>query len=350
MQKTSLQVGLNLGGWISQYPAYDHEHFKNFITAGDLERIADWGIDHVRLPVDYPVLEDDSRPGAYRESGFEYIEACLDWCRASGLRVILDLHKTPGFAFDALDRSTLFDNPALQQRFLELWSAIAGRLAGRSDDELAFELLNEIVLPDSGPWNRLVRQVVERIRSHAPRHLILVGGNQYNAADELANLELAEDPHILYTFHFYLPLTVTHQKAPWIPPIVEYDRELAYPGQAAGGLEAIVRKYSGDTHRLDRELGIRFDKEYLRSMLEPALQFARRTGQPIYCGEFGVYERAPLATRLNWTRDFIQLLIENRIGRAYWTYKNLDFGLVDRNGAVVSQELIDIVSTREVRS
>ena len=81
-------------------------------------------------------------------------------------------------------------------------------------------------------------------------------------------------------------------------------------------------------------------------MLQPALDFFQKTGQPIYCGEFGVYEGAPMSARLNWTRDFIDLLNQFDIGRAYWTYKALDFGLVDKDGRVVNQELIDIVSRR----
>ncbi len=87
MEKTSLKIGINLGGWISQYPAYDHGHFKTFISAADIKRIADWGMDHVRLPVDYPLLEDDDHPGVYKQSGFDYIESCLEWCageRAAG--------------------------------------------------------------------------------------------------------------------------------------------------------------------------------------------------------------------------------------------------------------------------
>ncbi|RPJ24253.1 MAG: glycoside hydrolase family 5 protein [Chloroflexi bacterium] len=347
MDKKSLQVGLNLGGWISQYPSYDHQHFKTFLTGSDIQRIADWGMDHVRLPVDYPLLEEDSQPGVYKDSGFEYIESCLEWCGQNGVRLILDLHKAPGFAFDALDQASLFESPAKQERFLALWSAIARRFVGRLDDTLAFELLNEIVLPDSGPWNMLVRKVVQQIRSVSPKRLILIGGNQYNAADELQNIEVLDDPNILYTFHFYLPLTVTHQSAPWIPPIIEYNRQLNYPGQEAGGLEDIVRRYPKDTHRLDREVGIRFDKEYLRAALQPAIDFSERIGQPVYCGEFGVYEGAPMSTRLNWTRDFIELLNQFSIGRAYWTYKDLDFGLVDKDGKVVNQELVEIVSQRE---
>ena len=68
MYKISLKIGINLGGWISQYPAYDHRYFKTFITANDIKRIAGWGMDHVRLPVDYPLLEDDARPGAHDPS------------------------------------------------------------------------------------------------------------------------------------------------------------------------------------------------------------------------------------------------------------------------------------------
>ena len=55
MDKQSLQRVVNLGGWLSQYPAYDPQHFESFITADDIKRMADWGMDHVRLPVDYPI-------------------------------------------------------------------------------------------------------------------------------------------------------------------------------------------------------------------------------------------------------------------------------------------------------
>lgn len=345
MDKRSLQIGVNLGGWISQYPVYSHRHFKTFITAHDIKRIADWGVDHIRLPLDYPVLEDDRKPGVYKESGFEYIESCLSWCEENGLRLILDLHKAPGYSFDALDESSLFGSPALQDRFLDLWQAMAKRFADRMDDTLAFEMLNEVVLPESGPWNLLIKRVVARIRLNDPRRLIIIGGNHYNAPDELRNLEVLDDPNILCTFHFYAPLTVTHQKAPWVPALVQFNQQVDYPGQAIG-LEPFLKANPGHRARLGTEAGRRFDVSYLESVLQPALESAQRFGQTIYCGELGVYDRAPLTTRLNWTRDVIALLSEHGIGYALWTYKNLDFGLVDKDGQIVSQELIEIASHR----
>ena len=43
------QRGVNLGGWVSQCVSRDKEHFDTFITKKDIEQIAGWGLDHVRL-------------------------------------------------------------------------------------------------------------------------------------------------------------------------------------------------------------------------------------------------------------------------------------------------------------
>ena len=63
------QKGVNLGGWISQFAVYDPVHFRTFITKADIAYIASLGFDHVRVPVDYNVLEDEA--GNPLESGFD---------------------------------------------------------------------------------------------------------------------------------------------------------------------------------------------------------------------------------------------------------------------------------------
>ena len=345
MDREKLQVGVNLGGWLSQYPASDQRHFDSFITAEDIKRIAGWGFDHIRLPVDYPLLQDEPRAGSPSERGWACVESCLEWCQQDGLRVILDLHKAPGYTFEAPVESPLFGSPALQERFLALWQAMTHRFCAQMEDGLAFELLNEVFLPTSDPWNALVRRAVAMIRKEDPQRMIVIGANRYNAPGELSSLEVTPDPNLLFTFHFYAPLVVTHQKAPWIQALVEYDRPVDYPGFAPG-LEGFLQAHPEHRDRLGAEVGKRFDCWYLQSELQPCLDFSLRTNQPVYCGEFGVYEQADLTTRLNWTRDLIDLLHGFGIGRAYWTYKAMDFGLVDEGGQVVSQELIAIISRR----
>ena len=61
-------------------------------------------------------------------------------------------------------------------------------------------------------------------------------------------------------------------------------------------------------------------------------------------GEFGVIDRASRDASRNWHRDLIGLLNEHHIGRACWSYKQMDFGLVDECSRVIDPELVKIVS------
>ena len=53
------QKGVNLGGWFSQCD-YSEDRFNNFITEDDFKELTSWGLDHLRLPVDYNLVETDS--------------------------------------------------------------------------------------------------------------------------------------------------------------------------------------------------------------------------------------------------------------------------------------------------
>jgi len=342
---SGFQVGVNLGGWISQYGRYDPEHFRRFILEEDIQRIASWGMDHVRLPVDYPVLEDDERPFVYKESGFAYIDSCIEWCRKAGLNLVLDLHHAPGFSFSTLDRNTLFDDPAAQERFLALWEAIARRYARVEKPELILELMNEVVLPTSDPWNRLAHRAVERIRAVDPHRWIMIGGNWYNSAWKLKEIARVDDPHIVYTFHFYEPMPFTHQRAPWVDFLKAYGRVTEFPGDLPG-LEEFLQSHPQYQEAFAAYRGKRMDEAMLRYFLQPAVDFLNETHLPLYCGEYGAIDHAPLESRLNWHRAFCDLLNRHGIGRAVWSYKEMNFALVRLDGSLVSEELVRIVSSR----
>lgn len=337
-----LQAGVNLGGWLSQYAAYDHEHFRTFITEADLEQIASWGMDHVRLPVDYPVLE--AAPSGLNEAGLAYVDQCLTWCRHYGLNVVLDLHKAPGFSFDALAEAALFGSASLQDRFVALWEALTRRYRDQGD-WLTFELLNEVVLPDSAPWNALARRTIAAIRALDPTRRIIVGSNLYNSPACLAELDLPDDPYLLNTFHFYDPLFFTHQHAPWVPLMMAYNQTVEYPGECPGLAEFLVA-HADDAHVGAFKFQPHLNRQVLEEALQPAVEFMARTGKPLYCGEYGVIDRAPMESSLRWHRDFVALLREHGIGRAVWSYKQMDFGLVDAQSRVVNEELVRIVSQR----
>ncbi|WP_223110527.1 hypothetical protein [Paenibacillus sinensis] len=64
------------------------------------------------------------------------------------------------------------------------------------------------------------------------------------------------------------------------------------------------------------------------------------TGRQLYCGEFGVIDTAPADSAVRWVKDVVELLDAYGIGHAYWNYKEMDFGLVDRHGNVANEELV----------
>ncbi len=342
--------GVNLGGWLSQYRQYSHEHFQTFITRADIEQIAAWGFDHIRLPVDYPVLESDDSPGQYREDGFQYIDSCIEWCRAVGLGVVFDLHQAPGYSFDntlrpeTMHLNVLFDQEAAQKRFIALWQAIVHRYHN-AGIPIIFELLNEVVLPESGPWNALAHKTVAALRAISPDCKIMIGGNNYNAASELKNIARLDDPNVLYTFHFYEPFLFTHQKASWTQVVREFDQTLEYPGFFTGLGEFLARAphhREGYGWLIDRPL----NRALMREFLLPVFDFIQESGHVPYCGEYGVIDCAPAESRRNWHADLLDIFKQYNIGRAVWSYKGMSFLLVDYAGQVADPLLIKILTKK----
>jgi hypothetical protein len=336
------QAGVNLGGWISQFREGSKKHFATFITEKDIEQIASWGMDHVRLPIDYTVIESEDRPFEYKEEGFAYIDQCIEWCGKNNLNIILDLHKTPGYAFHSLNENRLFEDEHLQKRFLSIWRYFAKRYQnfGRN---VIFELLNEIVEPNSDRWNKLSRQAVEAIREIDQDRVIIIGGNNYNSVRTLKELDRIEDSNVVYTFHYYEPHIFTHQKASWEQPMKELDFVVSYP---SGNEEYQKYLTKSEFFREKLECEKKMGKDYIRNYLQPALDFIRERNVPLYCGEYGVIDHAPMESTLRWHEDVSDLLIEYGIGRAVWSYKLMSFPMVNGDSEVINNKLIEIVSKK----
>lgn len=338
------QKGINLGGWISQYASFDEKHFESYIMEKDIKSIADMGFDHVRVPVDYPVLENED--GSIRESGFSYLSNCLNWCKKYGLHMLIDLHETYGYSFDPLkkdmDREIFFKDDALQERFFQLWMNIAKRF-GNESDSVAFELLNEIVLPSvSDAWNEIVAKAVKRIRTVAPDNYIVFGGVNYNNVRSVPLLAKPEDDKIVFNFHCYDPLIFTHQKAYWIEGMPS-DFTLPYPDT--------LERYRKESELYPREMmGAIYAEEitsigpeFFDTLFHVAIEAADKADVPLYCGEYGVIELAPMEDALRWYTDIHSIFEKYNIGRAMWNYKGKDFGLVDSYYAPIKDCLVDVL-------
>ncbi|GAB4220256.1 MAG: hypothetical protein Kow001_01360 [Acidobacteriota bacterium] len=227
--------GLNLGGWlvpegyILHLPGYGSpssiraqfqevageqaaEEFwelyrANYVREEDIERIARWGFNSVRLPFHYRDLWDPER-SEFREAGFLRFHRLLDWCRRHGLAVILDLHCAPGGQnpnniSDSDGVARLWLDPAHQELTIQLWRELARRLA--ADPAVAgYDLLNEPVLPSgviAGALRSLYQRIAAAIREVDAQHTIIVEGNWY--ATDFSALTPPFEDNLIYSFHKY---------------------------------------------------------------------------------------------------------------------------------------------------
>ena len=333
--------GVNLGGWFSQCD-HTEERYNRFIKEDDFSVIKGWGADHVRLPVDYELLEDEN--AVPRESGWRHLERAVGYCKKAGLNMIIDLHKTAGFSFDPDEKeSGFFENEAYQERFYRLWENIARRFGGNSD-MLAFELLNEVTEQEyCAAWNRISHECIRRIRAIAPSVTILVGGYWHNSAAAVKDIAAPYDDKIVYNFHCYEPLIFTHQGANWMPTM---DRAFRVPVTASfGELETASKRYlPGDCSGLaDYPEKTRLSPAYFVDFMREAAEAAERNGVALYCGEYGVIDRASPEDALEWFRMIHEAFEHYGIGRAAWSYREMDFGLSDKRMDGVREELIKLL-------
>ena len=186
----------------------------NYITRADISFIARQGANTIRLPFNYRLFTDEDYMGRSREQdGFARIDSVVNWCRAAGLYLILDMHDCPGGQTgDNIDDGHgypwLFESEPSQQLFCDIWQ----RIAARYQDEpviLGYELMNEPIahyFENKEDLNKklepLYQRAVKAIRQVDKNHVILLGGARWNSDFYMFN-DWKFDDNIMYTCHRY---------------------------------------------------------------------------------------------------------------------------------------------------
>lgn len=336
------QKGVNLGGWLSQ-GKLTKEHLDTFITKKDIEAIARWGCDHIRLPVDFENIENAD--GSVKADGYTYIDNCISWCREYKLNMVLDLHKAYGYTFDNPEYSAdFFDSTALQDRFINTWDNLSKHFA-KDSDIVMFEMLNEVTRFEViQKWNEIGLRCIKTIRKNAPTAKILFGGVQYSSVHAVKYLPEPVDENIVYNIHCYEPMLFTHQTACWCKGMPT-DFHIGYPDSlekyktetikiASSCPDAFVTKDSAPA-----KLGV----PYFEELFSEAVKIAEERNVALYCGEYGVIDTAKLEDTLNWYNDIHTVFEKYGIGRAAWTYKDMNFGLSGEHYKPVIEKIIKLL-------
>jgi endoglucanase len=319
------QTWTNRSGFLD--PGHDRSNFPDWTAVvGDdqLTALKAQGFDFVRLNVDPSPFFWVGESGA--DALADRVIAATERLQAVGLSVIVDLHLLPEMddrpdglhdvlGTDGHDR-VLFD------AYVALVGKMAGRLARLPADHTALEPINEpdqdwfshISLTDR--WPAQLAALQGAARTAAPNLTLVLPGGRSAGIDGLLRLDpapFAADPDIIWTFHYYEPMAITHAGQPWEETPARFLTHLPYPASAlddtaAGKLlkaadKAIDAVISDSGRREDLKAGVaKALDDYRASAAGPETiiaDFARvkdwadRNGLPadrVLLGEFGVFQ------------------------------------------------------------
>ncbi len=294
------------------------------IREKEFDVVVTLGFRHVRLNLGRALLQEYAPPCRLREDGFRLLDRALDLAAARHLGAVIDMHQVPVPPLDS--------DPAQRKGFNELWSAIAKRYAPRRQP-IAYELLNEPRVEDPKVWREIVTELIAAIRKADPKRPIIVTGGGWGGIGDLMALGAQKIPNLVYSFHFYDPFVFTHQGATWTGENVKPLRGIRYPIDPKQMKDLRAKSEAdgkGSWPFAEVENGCGWDD--LKARMRKALDWGKREGVPLYCGEFGTIQRdwTPAADRIAWIKDVRTVLDEAGCGWAMWAY-HAGFDLVTKD-------------------
>jgi endoglucanase len=338
-----LRRGINLSHWFSQIygsPGYVPAHFDNYIRVADIALIRDMGFDHVRFPINCePILAAASADGTLPADYLNRIRKNIAEMHDHGLAVIVDIHPEDPFKH-ALARSD-----EAVAAFVGFWSQFAAALADFDPESTVFEVLNEPCIHNTARWHRIQNQAVAAIRAVAPRHTIVITGDQWSLLPDLLALEPPEDRNLIANFHLYDPHAFTHQGAGWVGRWTQFAKGLTYPANHAFISERLRHVTDADARaKLSDYAAANWNTSSYPGFVRPAVDWARAQGLCVMCNEFGVYKKfAPRDSRIAWVRDVSSALSAAGIGWTMWDYAG-DFAVVMNNEHGIRVPDIELLS------
>lgn len=192
--------GLDWGWWHLMGTRY---------SQADMQNVAQWGANVVRLSFSYNDLETDDNPATWKPDGLKDLDEVVQWGKRYGVYVILDMHVAPGgqstAPYCAGGHNRIWTDAACQERFVALWTEIARRYRDRPE-VAAYELMNEPSTPHkmSDRLAAIDQRAINAIRAVDPDKVIVVGGDNGSGPGDLTEALKFADANILYTFHWYL--------------------------------------------------------------------------------------------------------------------------------------------------
>jgi endoglucanase len=270
------------------------------------------GFDTVRVPIRWSAHALRQPPYTIAPEFFQRIDWVIENALQNDLNVVINMHH-----YEELFK----DLEGERERFLVLWDQIATRYRNLPP-EVLFEPLNE---PhgalDNESWEELFKQVLAIIRRTNPhRNVIFTGADMGTLNGLLQAKRPNDDPHLIATFHYYLPFAFTHQGAEWV------EGSSAWLGTSWRG---------NGTQRAN----VDYD-------MDRAVRWGKQNNMPVWMGEFGAYSKADLDSRVAWTNYVARAAEARGLTWAYWEFGS-GFGVYDPISLQWNEPILNVLIQKQ---
>jgi endoglucanase len=276
VQVAEMKRGVNVLG----YDPVWSDPAKARFTPAMFHKIRAAGFSNVRIVLQ--VFDHLDGSNTLDPNWLKTLDTMVDAAVKEGLTVVLDDH-------DFMHCAKSVD--LCHSKLTAVWSQLSVHFKD-APNTVVFELLNEpngAITPQV--WNGLSREILALVRQTNPTRNVLIGGPFWNNIEGLPWLKLPEDDrHIIAVLHYYLPRPFTHQGASWDP--VNTDLGVTW--------------------------GTKSEYQVMEEELYAAKTWSDANARPIYLGEFGVYDKAPMDSRAKWTAAVARNAEKYGFAWAYW--------------------------------
>jgi len=299
----SFRRGINMGN-ILENKTENKSLTTSILNNKHFSIIRNKGFDFVRIPVRWFTRFNGS---IIEEAFFERVENIMNAVLQNNLGVIINIHH-----YDELT-----SNPSGEEDNLyKIWEQISDRFKDLPQS-VVLEVLNEpkdeILTSD---WCPMQNKCIEIIRKTNPARKIIISGADMGDPYELGNLifpdSVRNDPNIIASFHYYIPLEFTHQGASWWP--------------------------NSERHMGTRWFGTEDEKSYIENDFKNIREWSLTNHIPVILGEFGAYEKAEYDDRVRYTAFIREMAEKHGFSWAYWEFCS-SFGIYDKTTGTFKPEL-----------
>lgn len=291
-----------------------------------LKRIKELGFKTVRLPVAFDMYLQPNSSNLQLQL-VDKLGDAFNTCQKLGLSLIITYHY--GKIYYGSD-----NRYSERDRILWMWKQLQNKFRGMGYESLFFELYNEPT-EERSAWKEDINYIINGLRWEEKERYYIIGGTNYNNADELLDLGKLNDSKIIYTIHFYEPYIFTHQGAEWVKDRT-YMTNIPYPydkkrmpnldkSSQGSAVEQDYAKYPAEG-----------TKEYITVRLRRLTEECKKRNMALVCTEAGVITNAEEKYRRNYLEDITNIMKELHIPLVLWDYDQ-KFSIIQHNQKLIKE-------------